>query len=475
MTEPALGPDTSSTPDEVMLGDVPPRYIAPWLLRLPIGASVRSLYEESVTNLNDELLSYFESTEHISSDDRESVRDRCVASIKLMNAYQAWNWVAGRFIDSGMGVTLLSTWPISTAVFATLIWTTTPRPVIIAFTILCSAFLVLQFRLYLRDANPRQRLPTYLRVGIVVILLSSFFLLLSGWSSQDPVKAGASILVALPVAGIVTIAGVAILDIPNVSVRAAIYLIGLALLALPAAGDWRSQLPSWLGLGLLTAARAALAVLILYGGFHLLANLAPLLLGRWKVRQHPVDELIQTLALLGVLLNESEESNDERSLPGQESAITTIRELFLEMEYLAGIIENALARNLSTLDRSGDAVITKRCHGMAAALRELKVHLALDGRMTAEDIANMLIPAIVPMALGNWSQIKCLDQQEHQEVKRSGWRRALRIFGGIVAAIAPLAALLILRSTTTLVSEKVYDQTLPIVITWLLVSMHHLD
>jgi hypothetical protein len=47
----------------------------------------------------------------------------------------------------------------------------------------------------------------------------------------------------------------------------------------------------------------------------------------------------------------------------------------------------------------------------------------------------------------------------------------LRVLGGLAAAVGPLAALVILNSTTSWVSGRVYDQALPIVITWLVVSV----
>jgi hypothetical protein len=79
---------------------------------------------------------------------------------------------------------------------------------------------------------------------------------------------------------------------------------------------------------------------------------------------------------------------------------------------------------------------------MAAAVRQLKMDLVLNQNASSREIAGRIVPAIVPMFLGEWDKIAYIAPQERP--MPSGWKRTARGLGKVIVAVAPLAVLLVL-------------------------------
>jgi len=244
----------------------------------------------------------------------------------------------------------------------------------------------------------------------------------------------------------------------------AVYLAGVGALAFGATSG-RPAWPAWLVSGIWSALWASLSLASALAVLCLLYFLPLVGIWHWKNRRHVAAELAQTLTWLGLRLEDSDRPPAERSelsraLPGLG--------LFEDLEYIAGLMHRYLPRQLRTLDPSGDAIVAERCRGMAAAVRQLKLDLILSQSTSPSEIAGRVVPAVTPIFLGDWDKIACIARDERPAPPR--WKRVLRGLGKVIAAVTPLAALLVLQSSGA-VSGTVSAQILPIVTTWLLVAI----
>jgi hypothetical protein len=218
----------------------------------------------------------------------------------------------------------------------------------------------------------------------------------------------------------------------------AVYLAGIGALTYVATSD-QPAWPRWLVDGTLSARWGSLSLVVVVGVFGLIYFLPLVGLWHWKDRRHVVAELVQTLTWLGLRLEDSDRPAQERSelyhaLPGLS--------LFQDLEYVAGLIQHYLPKTLRTLDPAGDSLVAERCRGMAAAVRQLKMDLVLNQNASSREIAGRIVPAIVPMFLGEWDKIAYIAPQERP--MPSGWKRTARGLGKVIVAVAPLAGLLVL-------------------------------
>jgi hypothetical protein len=119
------------------------------------------------------------------------------------------------------------------------------------------------------------------------------------------------------------------------------------------------------------------------------------------------------------------------------------------------------------MDPAGDSIVSERCRGMAAAVRQLKLDLVLNQNASYREIAGRIVPAIVPICCGEWQKIAYIAPQERPVPVR--WKRTARGLGKVIVAVAPLAVLLVLQGVG--IGSGVPAQLLPIAATWLLVAV----
>jgi hypothetical protein len=237
-------------------------------------------------------------------------------------------------------------------------------------------------------------------------------------------------------------------------VAVAVYLAGAAALV-PAARLHHPAWPSWLMHGTQSAVWASLSLMGVLAFVALICSQARVGLWRWKNRRHVVEELIQTLIWLGQRLEE-----DKRILD-----LSKLR-LFEDLEYTAGLIENYLPRKLRTQDPASDSKVAEHCRGIAAVFRELKQEIALNQSMSRHEIAGRIVPVVGPIFHGDWDKIPSASEVPAS----SRLKHTARGLRQIVIAVVPLAALLVLRDLG-IASSTAFAQALPIVVTWLIVSI----
>jgi hypothetical protein len=301
-----------------------------------------------------------------------------------------------------------------------------------------------------------------------VAAASSGWLLFGGWSKLGPSTVVGVLLLSMLGTIIVTLVAIRLLMIiedrhGNMGATA-VYLAIIGGLAYGSTSDRPNWAP-WLVDGIWSALWASLVVAVVMGALFLFSTLT--LVGLWhrKNVRHPDDELVQTLTWLGLRLHDSQRPESERSeLYRMQPNISLLEDL----EYIAGLMQNYLPRRLSTLDPCSDSTVIKRCQEMAAAVRQLKLGFVLNQTILPSEIERQIVPAIAPISLGDWDKIAHLTAQEQSAPPR--WKRMLRVLSKGVGAVVPLAALLVLRSSGT-VSDATFAQVLPIVVTWLIVSI----
>src|SRR5215831_8569996 len=445
-----------------------PVYVGHWILRSLLGTAVRAAYEERAGVFNRDLAAYFDTTEHISEDDRRQIRGRLLPALELMNAYQAWDAVFDRFIGAVVSLVVFPLWLACAAAASAVVWASPLPAVKVAYLCLLLVFLVRVFAAYLSIEDAQFLLKRGRVLGLFTVLVSGGLLF---WPSPKlgPLEQGGALL--LTIAGTVIAAAVALFLLIMVesstgSVRmaaTAVYLAGIGALAFGATSrepGW----PSWLAHGISSALWASLGLVVVVGVLCLLSFLPLVGLWHWKNRRHVVAELVQTLTWLGLRLEDGERPEHERSelsraLPGLS--------LFEDLEYVAGLIQHYLPRKLRTLDPAGDAIVAERCRGMAAAVRQLKLDLVLNQNASYSEIAGRIVPAIVPICCGEWEKIAYIAPQERLAPVR--WKRAARGLGKVIVAVTPLAVLLVLQNQRNRFGWA--TQLVPIAATWLLVAI----
>jgi hypothetical protein len=333
-----------------------------------------------------------------------------------------------------------------------------------SFRMVFGSYLRELFGRYLRDLkHPRSRaaqsLAFLVAVTSVLLLLGSE---LSVWAAFGILLLGAAGTL------IATLTALLVLKIRSVRIRAAIYLIGVGALLFGATST-RPHQPSWLAQCARSALWASLVLIAVLGLVHLVTYLVVILLWHWKNRRYTIAELVQTLAWVGMSLEEEELPEHERSELARTSPTLSQIGIVRSLEYIANLIEQFLPRQLCTWDRSSDRIIAERCRGMACAVRQIKLTHVLDKSISASEMASLLVPAIGPIVLGDWYRVTCVESQQLPTVPKS--RRILRMLGLIVLAVAPLAVVIALRATPSHVPSSTLDQALPITITWLVVSI----
>src|SRR5215467_6674389 len=445
-----------------------PAYVGHRILWSLLGTAVRAAYEERADLFNRDLTAYFDTTEHIGEDDRRQIRGRLLPALELMNAYQAWDAVFDRFIGAVVSLVVFPLWLLCAAAASVMVWASPLPAVKVAYLCLLLVFLVRVFAAYLSIEDAQFLLKRGKVLGLFTALISAGILF---WPSPklSPLEQGGALL--LSIAGTVIAAAVALFLLIMVesstgSVRmaaTAVYLAGTGALAFGATSrepGW----PAWLADGVSAALWGSLGLAVVVGVLCLLSFLPLVALWHWKNRRHVVAELVQTLTWLGLRLEDSERPEDERSelsraLPGLS--------LFEDLEYVAGLIQHYLPRKLRTLDPACDSIVTERCRGMAAAVRQLKLDLVLNQNASYSEIAGRIVPAIVPICCGEWEKIAYIAPQERLAPVR--WKRAARGLGKVIVAVTPLAVLLVLQNQRNRFGWA--TQLVPIAATWLLVAI----
>jgi hypothetical protein len=432
-----------------------------------LGKTARALYKNQVTIYDRDMMACFDTCEYISEGQRGQIRDQCEYSIKLMNAYQCWDTLFARFSEATGYLGFFPLWIVCATAASALIWSSPPAGLKAVYVGLLLLFLLRVFIAYLRTED--EQLP--LREGKLLALVaaaSSGWLLFGGWSKLGPSTVVGVLLLSMLGTIIVTLVAIRLLMIiedrhGNMGATA-VYLAIIGGLAYGSTSDRPNWAP-WLVDGIWSALWASLVVAVVMGALFLFSTLT--LVGLWhrKNVRHPDDELVQTLTWLGLRLHDSQRPESERSeLYRMQPNISLLEDL----EYIAGLMQNYLPRRLSTLDPCSDSTVIKRCQEMAAAVRQLKLGFVLNQTILPSEIERQIVPAIAPISLGDWDKIAHLTAQEQSAPPR--WKRMLRVLSKGVGAVVPLAALLVLRSSGT-VSDATFAQVLPIVVTWLIVSI----
>ena len=288
----------------------------------------------------------------------------------------------------------------------------------------------------------------------------SGWLLYGAWARLGPLAASGALLLAMLGTLVVAVAAICLVLIAESntgSVRmtaVAVYLAAAVALVL-AAKLGRPGWPPWLVHGAWSAVWASLILVGVLAAVSLICSLARVGLWHRKNRRHVVEELIQTLTWLG------------QRLEDREIADMSEVGLFDDLEYTAGLIQNYLPRMLRTQDPAGDSGVAEQCRGIAAAFRELKLEVALNQSMSRGEIAGRIVPVIGPIFHGDWDKIPRASQEG---LASSRLKHTARGLSQIVIAVVPLAALLALHDLQ-IASSTVFAQALPIVVTWLIVSV----
>jgi hypothetical protein len=431
------------------------------------------------------MAAYFDNSKYLTGEDRRLAREAFLSMIRQINAYQAWLFVADRFRDVVVSVAELPSWFVFAVATCVAAWTPTPLAIKIACLLLSGLLILMVFALDLQSLDlddprspggdghirwskrPRLRGAT---AGMAVAwLLFSAWLLFGAWSTLGVLAVAGMLLLA--VTGTLVVAAAAVyvrVHIRSLRVRAAIYLIGIGGLSFVATQIERPRWPAWLALGTWSAVWASLALTVVLAGVLMLTYLFTSVVWNWKNRRYTVAELVQTLAWMGVSLADEELPEDARSVFSRASPTLAEVGKVEALEYVANLMEHFLPRQLRTHDPGGDRIIAERCRGMACAVRQLKLRLILN-RTSPGELASLLVPAIPPVALGNWSKIAYADLEGHPAPGR--WARPLHMLRGFTAAVAPLAVLLVLGAAVPGVPGMVLAPALPIAITWLFVSI----
>jgi hypothetical protein len=464
---------------------------------------------------------------------KQQPRKQVPPSIELMNAYQAWEPVFNRFIWAIACLVVFPLWLVCATAASVLVGASQPFTVKLVYLCILALFVVRVFATYLRikdresvanlspgnlrlifgmllglsDRQPisaRQepassgeqsvrpgeqpvpageqpvrpdeqsvpfgwlrtllgwlRMPLSWMIDLSAVAVSGW-LLYGAWSNLGPLEASGALLLSILGTFMVAIAAICLVLIAESNtgsvrmIAVAVYLAGAAALV-PAARLRHPGWPSWLVHGTWSAIWASLILVGVLAFISLICYLARVSLWHWKNRRHVVEELIQTLTWLGQRLEDHEIPDRNRKLG-----------LFEDLEYTAGLIQNYLPRVLRTQDPAGDSGVAEQCRGMAAAFRELKLEVALNQSMSRSEIAGRIVPTIGPIFHGAWEEMPSIASQGLAASSRL--KRTARGLSQIVVAVVPLAALLALHKLGT-VNGSVFDHTLPIVVTWLIVSI----
>jgi hypothetical protein len=433
-------------------------------------------------------------------------------SIELMNAYQAWEPVFNRYIWAIACLAVFPLWLVCATAASVLVGASQSFIVKLVYLCILALFVVRVFAAYLRikdresvanltpgnlrlifgmllglsDRQPvrshrqpvsageepvrpdEQPVPVgWLRtslswmIDLSPVAVSGWFLY-GPWSNLGPPEASGALLLSMLGTFMVAIAAVCLVVIAESNtgrvrmIAVAVYLAGAAAL-LPAARLRHPGWPSWLVHGTWSAIWASLILVGVLAGISLICYLARVSLWHRKNRRHVVEELIQTLTWLGQRLEDHEIKDRDRKLG-----------IFEDLEYTAGLIQNYLPKVLRTRDPAGESGVAEQCRGMAAAFRELKLEVALNQSMSRSEIAGRIVPTIGPIFHGAWEEMPCIASQGLAASSRL--KRTARGLSQTVVAVVPLAALLALHKLG-IVNGSVFDHTLPIVVTWLVVSV----
>jgi len=448
-----------------------PMYVQ-WILRLPMGGPLRALYKEHVMAYDRDMRAYFDTNKYISDSDRQLVRQQFLSMIEQVNAYQAWLFVADRFRDAIITAAEIASWLIFAVVTCVLMWTPTPLPIKLAYVFLSALLVLMVVIVYLRGLGLTHLDNLWSKAVWLlafVVALASAWLLLGAWSKLGVLAAVGILLLASAGALISANAAVSVrVHIRSLRVRAAIYLIGIGGLSFVAMRIERPHWPMWLVSGTWSALWASLALTVALAGILMLTYLFTSVVWDSKNRRYTVEELVQTLAWIGVSLEDEELPAGEWSVFSREPPTLAQVGKIEALEYVANLMERFLPKKLRTHDPSGDRFIAERCRGMACAIRQLKLEFILE-HTPPNELASQLVPAIPPIAMGNWNKIAHVDQEGRPTPGR--WARLLNILRGFIAAVAPLAAVLTLRATVPSVPNTILAPALPIAVTWLLVSV----
>jgi hypothetical protein len=443
------------------------------ILRLPLGAPLRALYKDHFTTYNRDLEDFFDTNNLISDDDRRLSRESFLFSIERVNAYQSWLFVTEQIRNVAIYTAEFPSWLIFAIITCIVAWTPTPHPIKLAYVFLCLLLILIVIVAYLHGLyrpdldNPWVKAAWLLAF---VVAMVSGWLLLGAWAKLGVLTASGILLLAAAGTLIAIIASIYVMEhVYNLRIRAGVYLIGIGGLSYVAAGIERPHWPLWLALGTWSALWASLALIVVLAAVLLFTYLVTSLVWNWKNRRYTVAELVQTLAWMGLNLQDEERPEDARSEFSKTSPTLAEVGKVEALEYVANLMERYLPKHLRMSDPSGDHIIAERCRGMACAVRQIKLQFVLNRTSPPSELACQLIPAIPHIARGDWSKIAHVDQQERPVVP--GWTRALRMLRAFVAAIAPLAALLTLRATAPSIPNEILDRALPIAVTWLLVSI----
>jgi hypothetical protein len=447
-----------------------------------------------------------------------------LSSLELMNAYQAWEAVFDRFLWAIACLVIFPLWIVCATAASALVGDSPPFDLKLVYLCILSVFVAKVFAAYLRinkresvlnrerdnlrrlfgmllglsdkrpfgatenpDAPSEPSVPPGelpLPPSKLLTLLSrplkpirwllwplsllldlsavavSGWLLYGAWLKLSPLEVSGALLLSMLGTFIVAVAAICLVLIAESNTgrvrmaAVAVYLAGAAALVF-AARLSRPGWPSWLVHGTQSAVWASLILVGVLAAISLLCFLARVSLWHWKNRRHVIEELIQTLTWLGQRLEDPEIT--DRNDVG----------LFEDLEYTAGLIENYLPRKLRPQDLAGDSNVAEQCRDMAAAFRHLKLEVSLNQSMTRPEIASRIVPTIGPIFYGDWKKMPYIVSQGPAASRLKHTARGL---SHIVIALVPLAALLVLHDLKIVPSPE-FAQALPIVVTWLIVSI----
>ncbi len=128
--------------------DERPFYVGHWILRLPLAAPMRTLYEHQVAISNRDLAAYFDASKYISERDRRLARESFLWMLKRVNAYQPWPIVINLFRNAVRYAAVFPSWLVFATVTSVLLWTSAPLAIKISYACLSLLFVLTGVHLF---------------------------------------------------------------------------------------------------------------------------------------------------------------------------------------------------------------------------------------------------------------------------------------------------------------------------------------
>lgn len=271
---------------------------------------------------------------------------------------------------------------------------------------------------------------------------------------------GALIAVALWLG--LTLLGGTLLNLRNASLGFSLAVAAFAAAALGAANapDGPLWLARGLGFGLIAGAVTVVALAL----FFTFAIWSEIFIWRWKSARRPEEELLNTL-LWNLRFTESQliEPGDDLMWPESDYR----RALGSELEYLATLMERGLPRMLGIRSSRTDAWLQHEAGLRAAVVRRHGRAVLLGSQAALEDLVVYLGAALAAGGRGEWGALEAADELDSADRER----RPVTILRRAVAAVLPLAVVVVMTQLDLAVSAEATATLTAPALGWLVLQL----